>query len=230
MNSKNKTAKKDLCLAYSQGNNIAYPLNIKAMARYLATQYSNNKPANQRGGKKGDKKKDDESKSEDKNSNMGGTAGAHVESTTTTEESTVPNGAPSIGVHMLETNILLSDSSRTGEEILGVHPLDDDDFWGNTNPTDVSINTANSEEMMTGSHITEFHTSRQEEPDTTDLLNKVLDVPEETPKHGTDEGHHNQCDPQFAKSADCKLNTPKDESFSSDTLGNRDVAKVRGKS
>ena len=46
MNSKNKTAKKDLRLVYSQGNNTAYPLNIEAIARYLSIQYSNNKPAN----------------------------------------------------------------------------------------------------------------------------------------------------------------------------------------
>ena len=38
MNSKNKTAKKDLRLVYSHGNNTAYPLNITAMARYLSTQ------------------------------------------------------------------------------------------------------------------------------------------------------------------------------------------------
>ena len=54
VNSKNKTAKKDLRMAYSQGNSTAYPTNIKAMARYLSTQYSSNKPANQRGGKKRD--------------------------------------------------------------------------------------------------------------------------------------------------------------------------------
>ena len=56
MISKHETGKKDLRLAYSQGNNTAYPPNIKAMCRYLSTQYSNNKPTNQRGGKKGDKK------------------------------------------------------------------------------------------------------------------------------------------------------------------------------
>ena len=56
MNLKNRTAKKDLRLAYSQGNNTPYPLNIKAMARYLITQYSNNNSTNQRGGKKADKK------------------------------------------------------------------------------------------------------------------------------------------------------------------------------
>ena len=66
MNLKNQTGKKNLRLAYSQGNNTAYPINTKAMARYLSTQHSNNKLANQRGGKKGDKKKGDASKSEDK--------------------------------------------------------------------------------------------------------------------------------------------------------------------
>ena len=50
---KNKHAKKDLYLAYSQNNMTTYPPNIKGMARYLATQSPNNKPANQRNGKKG---------------------------------------------------------------------------------------------------------------------------------------------------------------------------------
>ena len=49
---KNKNSKKDLRLAYSQGNNTAYLSDIKPIARYLSTQYPNNKPANQRGGKK----------------------------------------------------------------------------------------------------------------------------------------------------------------------------------
>ena len=52
-----KFAQKDLRLVYSQGNSTAYPINIKAMARYLSTQYSNNKPANQREDKNGDIKK-----------------------------------------------------------------------------------------------------------------------------------------------------------------------------
>ena len=57
MNSKNENAKKDLHLAYSQGNITAYPSDFESMAKYLSTQYVNNKPANQRGGKKGDKRK-----------------------------------------------------------------------------------------------------------------------------------------------------------------------------
>ena len=46
MNSKNENAKKDLRLAYSQGNNTAYPTDIESAARYLSTQYPNNKPTN----------------------------------------------------------------------------------------------------------------------------------------------------------------------------------------
>ena len=160
MNSKNKTAKKDLHLVYSQGNSTAYPINIKAMARYLSTQYFNNKLTNQRGGKKRDKKKDDEPKSEDKDSITGGTVGVYVEDTTTTEESTVLNRTPSIGANVSETNVQSSNSSCALEEILGAHPIDNDDFWGNTNPTGVSIDTTNNEEMMERSHIIEFHTSK----------------------------------------------------------------------
>ena len=122
MNLKNKISKKDLRLAYSQGINIAYLPNIEAMARYLSTQYPNNKPTNQRRGKKGDKKKGDDSKYEDKDSNLGDTPSAHVEDTMTTEESTVPSGAHSIGARISETNVQLSNSPRTIEEILEAHP------------------------------------------------------------------------------------------------------------
>ena len=36
--------------------------------------------------------------------------------------------------------------------------MDDDDFCGGTNPSDASIDTTNSKQIMTGSHITEQHT------------------------------------------------------------------------
>ena len=114
------------------------------MARYLSTQYSNNNPAHQRRGKKGDKRKGDNLKSEGKDSNTGSTASAHVEDTTTTEESTTPSGGASIGAHVLETNQKSSRPSRTVDEILGAHPMDGDEFWGNNNLGDVSIDTANS--------------------------------------------------------------------------------------
>ena len=47
MNSKNEIAKMDLHLAYFQGNYTAYLADIEAAARYLSTQYPNNKPGNQ---------------------------------------------------------------------------------------------------------------------------------------------------------------------------------------
>ena len=38
-----------------------------------------------------------------------------------------------------------------------------DDFWGDTNPSDVFIVTMNSAEMMAGSHITELHIHKYKE-------------------------------------------------------------------
>ena len=43
------------------------------------------------------------------------------------------------------------------EDILGVQPIGDD-IWGGTNPNYVSIDAANSKEVMKGSYITEYHT------------------------------------------------------------------------
>ena len=82
MNSKNEITKKDLCLAYSRGNYTIYPADIEAAAWYLSTQYPNNKPGNQH---KNKQRKGDNPKSEDKDNIKGGTAGAHVEDTTTNE-------------------------------------------------------------------------------------------------------------------------------------------------
>ena len=126
MNSKNKNARKHLRLAYLQGNNTTYPPDIESMAKYLSTQYPNNKPPNQRGSKKRDKRKGDDPKSEDKDSNMGGTAGVNVENTTTTEDSIAPSGEASLGAHVSETNQVSSRPSRTGDEILGAHSVNDD--------------------------------------------------------------------------------------------------------
>ena len=41
MNSKNKAAEKDLCIAYAQGNHSAYPSNMERIARFLSSQYKN---------------------------------------------------------------------------------------------------------------------------------------------------------------------------------------------
>ena len=98
MNLKNKNAKMDLRLAYSQGNITAYPSDIKSMTGYLSTQYPNIKPTNQRGGKKRKKRQVNDSKFEDKDSNTGGTAGVHVEDNTTNEDSTAPSRRASLGL------------------------------------------------------------------------------------------------------------------------------------
>ena len=173
VNSKNENTKKDLRLAYSQRNNTVHPPNIKSMARYLSTQYPNNKPANQRGGNKGNKRKGDDPKSEDKDSNTNGAAYAHVEDTTTNDDTTAPSGGASLGAHVSETNQVLSCPSHTVDEILEAYPINDD-FWNNTKPTDVSIDTVNSEKKMAGSHITKFHTHDDEQPVVTDLLSKGI--------------------------------------------------------
>ena len=57
------------------------------------------------------------------------------------------------------------------DKILGAHPVNDS-FWYSTNPTDISIDTVNSEEKMTGSHITEFYTHKDEQPGIADLLSQ----------------------------------------------------------
>ena len=123
----------------------SYLPTIKSMARYISTQYPNKNSANQRKGKKRDRsgKKGDDPKSEDKDSNTAGAAGVHVGDTTPHEMSTVSSGGACIGAHVLEANEQLSHPSCSVEEILGAHPMGDDNFWGGTNPSDVSIDTAN---------------------------------------------------------------------------------------
>ena len=62
------------------------------------------------------------------------------------------------------------------EEILGTHSMNDDNFWVGTNLGDVFIDTMNSEEMMTGSHITESHSQNYKESVPPDSLSKVPNV------------------------------------------------------
>ena len=131
MNLKNKIAKKDLRLAYSQGNLTTYPTDIKVAAWYLSTQYPNNKPANQR---KNKIRKGDDPKSEDKDNSTSGTAWAQVEDTTTNEDTIALVGGASLGVHLSETSQATSRPLRTLEQILGAQPIDDT-FFDNTKPT-----------------------------------------------------------------------------------------------
>ena len=122
MNSKNEIAKKDLHLAFSQGNCILYSTDIKAAVRYLSTQYPNNKPTNHR---KNKQRKGDDPKSEDKDNTTSDTTGAHVKDTTTNKETTAPSGGASLGAHVSETSQATSRPLYTVEEILGAHPIDD---------------------------------------------------------------------------------------------------------
>ena len=168
MNSKNEMAKKDLQLTYSQGNQTAYPTNIESAAWYLTTQYPNIKSGKQR---KNQQKKADDPKSEEKDNATTGTTGAHVEDSATSQDNTAPRGEANLGAHVLETNQTMSPTTCTVEEILEAHPIDDT-FWENTNPTDVSIDTVNSEEQMTGSHITKFHTPEDKEITPEDTLSE----------------------------------------------------------
>ena len=88
--------------------------------------------------------------------NTADTVDAHVGDTTPNKDFTAFSGGASIGAHVLEATGQSSSPARSVEEILEAH-LICDDLWGGTNPSDVSIDTANSKEVMTGSHITEQH-------------------------------------------------------------------------
>ena len=77
------------------------------------------------------------------------------------------------GLMFWKQNVQLSRPLRTMEKILGAYFMNNDDFWGNTNPTDVSIDTTNSREMMVESHITELYTHKHKDPVPSKLFNKV---------------------------------------------------------
>ena len=117
------------------------------------------------------KKKVDDPKSEEKDNATTDTAGAHVEDSTTSQDNTTPGGEANLGALVSETNQATPPTARTAEEILGAHPIDDT-FLEKTNRTDVSIDTVNSEEQMTGSHITEFHSPKDEEIAPEDTLSE----------------------------------------------------------
>ena len=112
---------------------------------------------------------------------------------------------------------------RTVEQILGTYPIDDY-FWKSANPTDVSIDTVNSEEQMAGSHITKFHTHGDKEITPEDILsqeNEHFDNEHDrqlsfyrkhmVSNHETDHEHQNTSDSTHNPSADCELVTHKDE-------------------
>ena len=122
--------------------------------------------------------KGDDPKFEEKDNNTDGTVGAHGGDTTPPEESTAPNGGASIGDHILEANEQSSRPSQTVEEILGSHSMSNDDFWGGFNPSDMSIDTVNSKEITTGSHITKQSTYKYQRPVLPELLNVAPKEPQ----------------------------------------------------
>ena len=177
-------------------------------------------------------KKGNDPTSEDMDSNTGGTTGAHVEDTTPNEDTTALSGRASLGAHVSETNQTSSRPSRTVDEMLGVYPVNGD-FWGNINPTDVYIDTMNSEEKMAGSHITKFHTHENEQTVVTELLsqenqdyNNQHDRQLMIRKHDNGQEHHNPSNSQCITSVNCKLATGKNESFSSEAVENGDTTNI----
>ena len=63
----------------------------------------------------------------------------------------------SIGAHVLGATKQPSRPTLSVENLLGAHSIDDS-IWGDSNPCDVSVDTANSKEVMAGSHITKQRT------------------------------------------------------------------------
>ena len=175
LNSRNNNAKKDLCLAYSQGNKAAYPLNLESMARYLSAMSSIKSANNPRDNKKEDKngKKDNEPKSEDKDNNTIGTAGAHVGETTTPKDSNAPSDGSSIGAHVSEVDEPGTRLTRSVQEILATHAIDDP-IWDYTDAYDVVFDTKNSAEALAGNHITGGSNTPSVDPTHTILLTMMM--------------------------------------------------------
>ena len=74
----------------------------------------------------------------------------------TPEDSTASSRGASIGSHILEAKEQSSQPTRSVKDILGAHPIGDH-IWDGINPSNMSIDTANSKEVMDGSHIMEQH-------------------------------------------------------------------------
>ena len=111
------------------------------MTRYLSTQYTTkipNNPCNKGG-------------------TTMGTAGAHIGEVTTPQDSTASSDESSIGAHVSEIVELAFCPTRSVEELLVAHPVDDA-IWSHTNPRYMSIDTANIAEVIVGIHIMEGST------------------------------------------------------------------------
>ena len=144
------------------------------MTRYLSIQYNNkvpNNPRNKRGDRKS--KKGDDSKSEESNTTTTDTACAHVGEVTTPQDSTAPSKGSSISAHVSEIAEPAFCPAQSVEKLLAAHSVNDT-IWSHTNPSDVSIDTANSAELIAGIHIMEGSTYAFDRSDPYGLLNTTL--------------------------------------------------------
>ena len=105
---------------------------------------------------------------------------------------------------------------------MGAHDVDDIFWENNTNPSDVSIDTVNSEELMAESHIIKFHIFKDKRitpEDSSSQVNQHFDSQHDrqlmAPTRDTDHEHQNTSDSTSNPSADNELVTHKDESIPS---------------
>ena len=122
-------------------------------------------------------KKGEDSKPEDSDTTTSSTAGAHIEGTTP-QDSTAPSEGASIGAHVSGIAQPIFRPTRSVKELLAAHPVNDA-IWSRSNPRDVSIDTANSAEIIAGSHITEGLTYAFERLDPYGLIDTASHVSHE---------------------------------------------------
>ena len=111
------------------------------MVTYLSTQYPNKNIGHHY-----------KSEAKDNNTTCTAAAGKQVGEVITPEDSTAPSNGSSIGTHISEVAKHKSWPAQSAEDLLGAHPINDA-IWGCTDPSNVSIDTTNSAEIMAGSHI-----------------------------------------------------------------------------
>ena len=127
MNSKNKSAKKDLRLAYAQGNHSAYPYTIETNPRFQLLQQKNknvnlnNNPHDKKGDK--NRKKGDEAKSEDKDNNNAGTAGVYIGEMAASQNTSTTSNRSSIGTHVSDVTKPNVQLTQSIQDLLAAHPI-----------------------------------------------------------------------------------------------------------
>ena len=155
-----------------------------------------------------DSKKGDDAKSKDSDTTTTSTAGAHIGEVTTPQDSTAPSKGASIGAHVSEIAQQAFCPAGSVKELLAAHPVNDA-IWSHSNPSDVSIDTANSAEIITGSHITEGLTYAFDRSDPYELIDTASHV-----SHKDDMSWYDRS---------AFLNSFTDSSKSEDTIGDDDV-------